>query len=109
MLSSDRVDTKSNEKAMRLFVAIPVPASVCNRIAAVQMELETEFPNVRWNLAKLESFHITVRFLGDVDVACVDNLVKRLRDAASTVERFDLSACGMGCFPITNFPRVIWV
>ena len=53
----------------RLFVAVAVPDDVKAKMEAAQADLRRVLPdrNVRW--ARREQFHLTLRFLGDVEAA----------------------------------------
>lgn len=92
----------------RLFVAIPVPAAIRSEMVRVQHELQPLAPRgvVRWT--KPEQFHLTLRFLGDVSSDHVAGLQESLRTACSGVRVMHLRAQGVGFFPNTRSPRVIW-
>ncbi|HWL14823.1 MAG TPA: RNA 2',3'-cyclic phosphodiesterase [Opitutus sp.] len=85
----------------RLFVSLPVPASVRAEFA----KLVTRLPDVRW--LPDEQWHVTMRFLGNVDDARVDEICDRL--AAIRVEPFLLPTEGVGAFPAKGHPHVLWV
>jgi 2'-5' RNA ligase len=92
---------------MRLFVAIGLPDQVKERLAKVVAQLRTPRADVRW--IPTESMHLTLKFLGNVDVrdvGAVDAAVNRVADAArSTRGRL----CGLGSFPHLRRPRVLWI
>jgi 2'-5' RNA ligase len=93
---------------LRLFIAIPVPPSVRAEIGRAQSRLqrETRPGTVRW--APLDQFHITLKFLGDVSAENLAALQEILRPICASFAQLDLSARGIGFFPHTNQPRVIW-
>jgi 2'-5' RNA ligase len=93
----------------RLFVAIPIPGAVRNKMIHVQQELRRLAPHdaVRWT--KPEQFHLTLRFLGDVSPDRVAALKESFRTACSGESALHLCAQGIGFFPNTRSPRVIWV
>jgi 2'-5' RNA ligase len=93
----------------RLFVALPVPESVRGAIAAGQDELRQKLApgSVRWTPA--EQLHLTLRFLGDVDVGRAADLTKNLQAACAPWPAFDLVASGLDFFPHAQKPRVLWV
>lgn len=51
-------------KRMRLFVAIPLPASLRSDLEPSVAEWRRAWPDARW--ARLEDCHVTLRFLGEV-------------------------------------------
>jgi len=74
----------------RLFVALEVP-----RTAAMSLSLlRGGLPGARW--IDVENFHITLRFIGDIDGRTADEVVDKL----DRIERpeFQLTLQGMGSF-----------
>ena len=49
--------------SLRLFIAIPVPDEIAQRL----LTLESDVPGASWRLP--EHFHLTLRFLGEIDEA----------------------------------------
>jgi RNA 2',3'-cyclic 3'-phosphodiesterase len=93
----------------RLFVALPVPDDVKAKLEAAQADLRRVLPdrNVRW--ARREQFHLTLRFLGDVEAAQAEALAVALRTACAGFGALHLRAERIGCFPERGYPRVVWV
>jgi 2'-5' RNA ligase len=93
----------------RLFVALPVPTPVKAGIEALQRDLRRRFPHgaVRW--ASPAQFHLTLRFLGEVDSARVPELIFVLEPVAREIPPLALRAAGLGGFPDLKRPRVLWV
>jgi 2'-5' RNA ligase len=94
--------------ALRLFVAISIPEPVRNEIIRVQQELQPLVPCdvVRW--AKPDQFHLTLRFLGDVSADGVEDLKKSVGAVCLNAPVLSLRAEGVGFFPNSRSPRVIW-
>ncbi|MCW5555886.1 MAG: RNA 2',3'-cyclic phosphodiesterase [Verrucomicrobiae bacterium] len=103
-MSPDRQPPK-----IRLFLALPIPDPVQARIERVQDELRPVLPPkaVRWT--KREQFHLTLRFLGNVEAPRLPDLSHAVRDACSGVGPLPLRAERIGGFPSLRFPRVLWV
>jgi RNA 2',3'-cyclic 3'-phosphodiesterase len=53
--------------------------------------------------------HLTLRFLGEVDAARESEIAAAVGDAVASVAAFDLTLDGVGVFPSTRSPRVVWV
>lgn len=85
----------------RMFVAIALPGPVRDALAA----LTAPVPGVNWT--PTEQLHLTLRFLGDVSVEQREAIIKHL--ATVRVEPFILPVEGVGAFPPTASPRVVWV
>ena len=100
---------ESLSQRFRLFVAIPVPEAVRNEMIRVQQELRRLAPHdaVRWT--KPEQFHLTLRFLGDVSSDRAAALKESVHTVCSGRSALRLYAQGVGFFPNTRSPRVIWV
>ncbi|MBI5691670.1 MAG: RNA 2',3'-cyclic phosphodiesterase [Verrucomicrobia bacterium] len=89
------------ESTRRLFVALPLPDSIRDLLS----QLAEPLPGVSWT--RPTQLHLTLRFLGDVSAACLDDLVARL--AAVRVAPFVLPLEGLGTFPPNRPPRVAWL
>ena len=84
----------------RLFIAIPLPDSLRDELAALYEPL----PGIAWT--RPEQLHLTLRFLGDVAqpvAAAAGQALERVR-----VEPFVLPMGGTGAFPPRGSPRVLW-
>lgn len=92
----------------RLFVALPVPEVVRTAIGKTQDALRELLPKagVRWSPPT--QFHLTLRFLGDVEGARVEALTSALRLACAELAPFAVRAEGLGFFPDDHHPRVVW-
>ena len=92
----------------RLFVAIGVPEDVKARILEAQRELRSVLTDeaVRWT--RPEQFHLTLRFLGNVEAAQTGPLADALRSALAGFGVLRLRASGIGFFPRPRSPRVVW-
>jgi 2'-5' RNA ligase len=96
-------------ETLRLFAAVAIPEWVREEMARVQGELRpfTASGDVRWT--KPEQLHLTLKFLGDVPANSVEALKNSLAEACAGVRPFHLRARGVGFFPDSRSPRVIWV
>ena len=56
-----------------------------------------------------ENIHLTLKFLGNINPADIDNIGGAMVDAVGEIKTFNLVAGGIGVFPGINRPRVIWV
>ena len=94
---------------MRCFVAVDLSEGVRGAVARAEEALRAGATgaDVRWVAAT--GFHVTIQFLGEVPESRRDDLAAALAAAARDVQPFDLGARGMGSFPNTRRPRVVWV
>jgi 2'-5' RNA ligase len=93
--------------AIRSFIAIETPPEVKVDIAKVLEGLRTTNADVRWE--SIEKFHITLKFLGNVDEPRLNSLADRLEEALVAFAPFNMTYQGVGCFPNQHHPRVIWI
>jgi 2'-5' RNA ligase len=96
-------------EAWRLFVALELPPNVLTTLARIRSGLKRSIPSgaVRW--VQPEGIHLTLKFLGDVPVSQLADLKTALEQAAGGHSPFELEIRGLGCFPNTQRPRVLWV
>lgn len=60
-------------------------------------------------LVEDENIHITIRFLGEVSPATIECVKRILDSVAASFKRFSIKIRGVGAFPNTFRPRVVWV
>jgi RNA 2',3'-cyclic 3'-phosphodiesterase len=96
-------------EVVRLFIAILVPEEVKAEIKATQSAMRevARHASIRWT--SREQFHLTLKFLGDVQRDIVPALTVALQSACAAYRRLELSATGVGFFPDANRPRVLWI
>ncbi len=90
---------------IRTFIAVRLPAEVRRRLMQIEKRLMQSGADVKW--APEENFHITLKFLGDVEQARIPAVEEAVRRAVSGLDAFDLTLAGVGAFgrPL----RVVWV
>lgn len=93
----------------RLFVAISVPEEVKDEIERAQGELRRAAAGRRIRWTTPEQFHLTLRFLGNVEAHRVGELTEALREACKRFAPLRLRAEGLGFFPDARRPRVVWL
>jgi RNA 2',3'-cyclic 3'-phosphodiesterase len=98
----------SESEQFRLFIAVAMPEAVKAKIEQAQAELRLALPesNVRWT--RREQFHLTLKFLGDVEATRAEALGEALRGACRGFTPLRLRAEGVGGFPDLRRPRVLW-
>jgi RNA 2',3'-cyclic 3'-phosphodiesterase len=75
---------------MRLFVGIPLPATLIEELSAISMRLQSKADGLRWPAP--ESWHITLQFLGNTpEYECI---VARLRELRASSLRITLEGLG---------------
>lgn len=91
---------------VRAFIAVDLAPAVRAELARVIGEWKRAGADVRW--VREENLHLTLVFLGSVEVRRLD-AVRPLMDAlAAEVAAFELTAAGAGTFGPRSAPRVLW-
>lgn len=92
---------------LRCFVAIPIPDATIRHLRRIQEQLLPVLREMRWVAA--ENIHLTLAFLGNIDVSRVPDVAGRMDAAAAPVPSFGLWLNGVGVFPNRRHARVLWV
>jgi 2'-5' RNA ligase len=98
----------AGSEQFRLFIAVAIPEEVKSKLAEAQSELRRVMPEhgVRWT--PREQFHLTLKFLGDVEPDRVEALGAALGTACRGFGALHLRAEQVGFFPDLRRPRVAW-
>jgi RNA 2',3'-cyclic 3'-phosphodiesterase len=90
---------------MRIFVGIDLNMEIRARLEHFVEGAQGFAPEARW--VSPESFHITLKFIGEQPQERVQAIVERLRRVESFV--FEIRFAGHGFFPTAKAPRVFWI
>jgi 2'-5' RNA ligase len=77
---------------MRLFVALEIPESVRENLAAIRNDFSPVHPRVRWVPA--QNFHVTLKFIGSVPPQKLPPIIEALR-RVSLADRVQLRVRGV--------------
>lgn len=92
---------------MRLFIAVDlVNEQVKNKLAEIQSKIK-DLHAGKIKIVKPENFHLTLKFLGEIE----DTEVEKLKDMLKEFERYpqqDISVKNLGVFPHYGYMKVIW-
>jgi len=89
---------------MRIFIALDIPADVRASLTNYMERARALAPEARW--ARVEGLHVTLKFVGHVDDATVEQIKVALR--AIKAAPFAAKFAGVGFFPNPNAARVFW-
>lgn len=92
---------------IRAFIAVTLAESVVEEIAKVRALLQQARGDLRWT--RMESLHLTLKFLGDIHRNQVEPVLGALREVVSAHPPLQVVAQGLGAFPNLKRPRVLWV
>jgi len=94
---------------LRAFIAfeLPPPTQDALRVQLLPLRKKLGEHLIRW--VPIHNIHITLKFLGDVVDTRVDFLKQMLTRAADACAPFEVQFGGLGSFPTSKRPRVLWV
>jgi len=92
---------------IRAFIALPIPSDVKEEFAAIQTQLRESHADVKWDTP--EKFHITLKFLGDIEAAQAISIAGELQNSIGSLSGFEVSYDSLGAFPNPIKPRVVWI
>ena len=94
---------------LRAFIAIEFPAHVCDAIQKQTVRLRQTLGDdlIRW--VPTQNMHLTLKFLGDTATSYLDFLKQLLIREAESHPQFDLQLGGLGAFPTSRRPRLLWI
>ncbi|MBQ7216199.1 MAG: RNA 2',3'-cyclic phosphodiesterase [Synergistaceae bacterium] len=90
---------------VRAFVAVRVPGQAADELENFLSELRPLAP-IRW--VRREQFHITLKFLGEVEHSVIEQ-VKESLEPVKFFEPFSVELDHIGAFPSLASPRVLWL
>jgi RNA 2',3'-cyclic 3'-phosphodiesterase len=92
---------------IRTYIAVEIPEIIAAGIGELQQGLNEYGFGIRW--IRPENIHLTLKFLGDVQVDDIDNIFEAISRTVDGIASMPLKARGIGVFPGIRRPRVIWV
>jgi 2'-5' RNA ligase len=93
---------------IRCFIAIELPEEIRAGLSRLQSKLKSANPpSVKW--VDPQGIHLTLKFLGVVDINITGQITKAMKEAASGIPPFHLEVKGLGVFPNLRWVQVAWV
>ncbi len=99
---------------IRTFVAVELDRDLRKVLGRVQAEVRERCvrgggQEVRVQWVKPDSIHLTLKFLGEIEEARIQDLRTALGPVVAGQPRFSVEVGGLGVFPDLRAPRVIWI
>ena len=91
----------------RIFIAIKINNTDQIRVIFRQVQLDLKDEWIKW--VNLKGLHITLGFIGTIDVRKIGLIVDRLRSSARKFSPFRLQLKSLGAFPSLSKARVLWI
>ncbi|GGV34392.1 RNA 2',3'-cyclic phosphodiesterase [Kitasatospora herbaricolor] len=96
------MDVSPEPSTLRVFVALAPPDDAKDELAHVLQPAYTRYPRLRWN--RIEDWHITLAFLGELPATAVPSLRSALAGRAASQPALELGLRGGGHFD----ERLLW-
>lgn len=83
-----------------------LPGSAREKVSAAAQSM-AGLPGGKW--VKPGNYHLTLQFLGELETKVVESCATRVRGLAGTIQPFELTLAGWGCFPKPGLARVLFI
>jgi len=100
------VKREKDPPSIRSFIAIEIPDAAKESLVALSARLRTSDVRATW--VNHGNMHLTLRFLGEIDLDRIEKLAASLESAYQGRAPFSLHIQGTGAFPNPRKPSVIW-
>jgi 2'-5' RNA ligase len=93
--------------SLRAFIALPLSEETQRFAAGLRDELQGQFPETRLRWVRPENLHLTLRFLGQLDLDRIPILAQHLKTEVANSASFSFRLTHPVVFPSPSRPRVI--
>jgi 2'-5' RNA ligase len=100
---------KTGQSTWRVFSAVEIADNVSQLALRHIEKLRQEFPHVSASWSREGKFHLTLKFLGNIQQQRVGDFSYAASRACEGIAPFEISLEGAGAFPQHGPPRVIWI
>ena len=90
----------------RTFIALEIKENIKELLAEVQHKIGSEIGGIKW--VKPNNLHLTLKFLGPTCEDKIEDISDILINTADNLNSFNMSVSGLGAFPSSHNPKVIW-
>ncbi len=88
-------------------MAVEISSEMRLRASQLIGRIDSTSAKVKW--VDPENLHLTLKFLGDVDLLEIPKLCEAVADAVVDLPPFEIEARGAGAFPDLHHPRTVWL
>ncbi len=104
-----RENAQPGNKTWRVFCAVPLPHDLRERLMAHVNHVRDSVPDGRASWSRVDSIHLTLKFLGDLSPGKVEKLSEAASRSAREFAPFQIVVEQTGAFPKQGQPRVLWI
>jgi 2'-5' RNA ligase len=92
---------------IRSFLAFELPPEIKMVVTGVFEDSRRSSLDVRW--VRPEGIHLTVVFMGNIKTEDLEAMGNEIGRVCSDFSPFQIALKGIGCFPNSRNPRVVWL
>jgi 2'-5' RNA ligase len=92
----------------RIFISVNLSDEARSKVFDYIENLRKEFIDLKVRWDKPEKLHITLKFLGDIEVEKISEIVEVVEKVAKRFSKFKLKITESGIFPTVKKPRILW-
>jgi RNA 2',3'-cyclic 3'-phosphodiesterase len=93
----------------RIFIAIDLSHGVRKLVADHSARLHKLHPNLRISWTKPGNLHLTLKFLGNVEITSISEVCQALGRHIAEFPAFNVAISRTGIFPSARRPKVLWL
>jgi 2'-5' RNA ligase len=93
--------------AIRSFLAFELPPDIKRMVKDISEDIRRTRLDLKW--VKVDNIHLTVVFMGNIRSEDVRAIGEEAGDVCVGFEPFEIALKGLGVFPNTQRPRVLWL
>lgn len=94
-------------ETVRTFVALKISQEIKDKLVGVVDEIKQFHVKASW--PRIENLHLTLKFLGPTEEEKIDEVKRALDPVAQNQAPFSVSLTGLGGFPNSKKPRIVWM
>ncbi|MBU0599539.1 RNA 2',3'-cyclic phosphodiesterase [bacterium] len=98
---------QSSLNFIRTFIAINIEDKIKEEISKIIKALKNDQDEIKW--IEKESFHLTLKFLGNVRIFQVEEIYEKLQIIAGSILPFKISFSNLDIILNKKTPKIIWV
>ncbi len=96
-------------QTVRTFVSLSLNEAVKGKLALIQQEVIKELSEYAVKWENFKKFHLTLRYLGDLNTTEVKDLMKELGKIKIDFDNIVYFSDSIGFFPDTKYPNVVFI
>ena len=97
------------QESWRIFCAIDLAVSVRPSLMRHINRLREAVPDAQASWSREENIHLTLKFLGEIQIPRLSDLSNAAARAVATLSSFEITLENTGVFPKHGAPRVLWI